>query len=206
MTVIADPALVLVDLQRDFCSPDGNHGRRKDVSNLEPALDAITRFLRRYRSSGRSPIFIRTLHDNATTSPLWDDKYEGQDRERPCRPGTEGAEFISKIDVRASDAVITKCRYSGFYETSLDVVLRSHGISHLLLGGVSTNTCVASTVRAAYDRDYEVTTLQDCCGSTDPATGEVTLRNLEGTFGGVVQTDTIDLPSIPEVSPEKSKT
>lgn len=196
MTVIADPALVLVDLQRDFCSPDGNHGRRKDVSPLEPAIEANAKFLQRYRSSGRSPILVRTLHDDPTTSPLWDDKYEGQDRERPCQPGTKGAEFIPEIGVRPSDAIVTKVRYSGFYETGLDVVLRSNEISQLLIGGVSTNTCVASTVRGGYDRDYDVKILEDCCGSTNPSTAEVTLRNLDGTFGEVVHSDTIELPSL----------
>lgn len=194
--MLADPALVLVDMQRDFCDPGGAHGHDSDVSDPMSAVQSAGSFLDRYRESGRTPIFIQTLHGEESTSPRWAQKYE--DRPTPCRPGSEGAAFMPQLDVGDSDVVVTKHRYSAFHGTDLDLILRSNGISRVLVGGVAANVCVESTVRAAFDHDYDVTLLRDCAGSTEPELKEASLRNVEAHIGDVRDSDDVDLPTVDE--------
>ena len=195
--MITDPAVVLVDFQRDFCDPAGAHGKDADVTGTgrpAAAVSAAATFLERYRASGRTPILVRTIHDEASTSPLWAGKYE--DRPTPCRPGTDGAKFAAGLGVESDDVVVTKHRYSGFHGTDLDAILRSNDVSELLIGGVATNVCVESTVRGAFDHDYEVTLLRDCTGSTEDALRESTLQNVAAHFGTVCESDDIDLEPV----------
>lgn len=206
--MIADPALVLVDFQRDFCAPAGAHGTDAQMTGSGRPADAVSAastFLDRYRESGRTPILIRTTHDETTTSPLWEHKYE--ERPTPCQPGTEGAEFAPDLGVDPEDVVVTKHRYNAFYETSLQTILRSNDISEVLIGGVSTNVCVESTVRGAFDRDYDVTVLADCTGSTEDSLREATLENVAAHFG-TVQTSTdvnLEPPGDGSHSPESAE-
>lgn len=195
--MIADPALVLVDFQKDFCDPAGAHGTTADMvgeGRPVPAVSAASGFLDRYRASGRTPILVRTIHDDASTSELWARKYA--DRPTPCRPDTEGAAFAADLDVETDDVVVTKHRYSGFRGTDLDTILRSNDVTELLIGGVATNVCVESTVRGAFDRDYEVTVLRDCTGSTEPDRRESTLENVAAHFGTVRESDDIELSPV----------
>lgn len=195
--MIADPALVLVDMQRDFCAPDGAHGTDAEMTGEgrpTQSVSSAATFLERYRASGRTPILVRTIHDEASTSPRWERKYE--DRPTPCRPGTEGVKFATDLGVEPDDVVVTKHRYDGFYGTDLDTILRSNGVSEVLIGGVATNVCVESTARAAFDRDYEVTLLEDCTGSTEPDLRAATLRNVAAHFGSVRRSDDVELDSL----------
>lgn len=197
--MIADPALVLVDFQRDFCAPAGAHGTDAQMTGSgrpASAVSAASTFLDRYRASGRTPILIRTTHDDTTTSPLWEHKYE--ERPTPCQPGTKGAEFAPGLGVEAEDVVVTKHRYNAFHETSLQTILRSNDISEVLIGGVSTNVCVESTVRGAFDRGYEVTLLADCTGSTEDSLRDATLENVAAHFGTVQVSGDVDLRSLGE--------
>lgn len=192
---IADPALVLVDFQKDFCSPGFAHDAPDaDLTSVREAAEAAGEFLERYRDSGRTPILVRTVHDDASTSPLWAAKYD--DRPRTCRPDTEGVTFVPDLDVKSSDVVVTKHRYSAFHETDLDTYLRSADIDRILVGGVATNVCVESTVRAAFDRDYGVTLLEDCTGSTEPDLYEASVENVDAHLGDVVESDQVDLEPI----------
>ena len=190
---LGDPALILVDMQRDFCDPDGAHGRDADTSDPMAAVESAAAFLERYRAAGLTPVFVRTIHRAADTSPRWARKYEN--RPTPCRPDTAGAEPMPELGVREDDPVVTKHRYSAFHGTDLNVLLRSSGVSEVLVGGVATNVCVESTVRGAFDRDYDVTLLADCTGSTEPDLKAASLRNVKNHFGRVVESDEVELPA-----------
>ena len=189
---IADPALVLVDMQKDFCAPGFAHDEPDaDMASIRSAVEAAGDFLDRYRASGRTPILVRTVHDDASTSPRWVQKYG--DRPTPCRPDAEGAEFAPELGVRESDVVVTKHRYNAFHETDLDTYLRSAGVGRVLIGGVATNVCVEGTVRGAFDRDYDVALLADCTASTEPDLREASLRNVDAHFGEVIERDAVEL-------------
>lgn len=191
--MIEDPALVYVDLQKDYCKPGHAIDADADVDHVQPALEAAGEFLDRYRASGRTPILVRTHHDGATNSPQWAEMYEERPYEALCHPDSPGSEFVPELDVHDSDVVVTKHRYSGFHNTALDTYLSANDISHLLVGGVATEVCVESTVRDAFSRDYRVTVLSDCTAPTHPEDRERTLERLDTYFGEVRSSEEVTL-------------
>jgi ureidoacrylate peracid hydrolase len=76
-----------------------------------------------------------------------------------------------------------------FYSTTLEVLLRMLGTSHLIVSGVSTNNCIESTIRDAYFRDFDITVVEDCVAGSHPDLHRATLRNVQLFFGEVVSLD-----------------
>lgn len=196
--MIADPALVLVDFQNDFCR-EGVDGELVDDPDVQPAIEATAAFLERYRASGRTPVFVRAHHHEDTVSEEWLRRYD-----RPggmaARAGTRGAEFVPELTPADDEPVVQKNRYSAFYGTNLDLYLSTNDVGHVLVAGVKTNVCVSSTVRAAYDRDYRVTVLADCVASDEPELHEAALENLDSRFGVVRESAEVDLPPVRDVA------
>ncbi|RQH02390.1 cysteine hydrolase family protein [Natrarchaeobius oligotrophus] len=189
--MIADPALVLIDVQAQFCDPDHGYVPETEAGTIEERIESANELLERYRETGRRPIFVRVVHDDRATSPVWSDKYG--DGPLPCAPGSDGAAFDSALDVREDDVVVTKHRYDAFYGTDLEVYLSSNDVSRLLVGGIATDVCVESTVRSAYDRDYRITVLSDCTASADPIAHERSLERIDAKFGSVADSNEISL-------------
>lgn len=189
--MIADPALVLVDFQNDFCKEEDG-GSFVDDTESQPAIEATAAFLERYRASGRTPIYVRARHHEHTVSAEWLRRYD-----RPsgmsARAGTEGAEVVPELAPEDGDPVLHKNRYSAFHGTNLDLHLSTNGVEHVLLAGTKTNVCVDTTVRAAYDRDYRVTVLADCVASDEPRLAEASLENLDAHFADVVESTEVEL-------------
>lgn len=194
--MLADPVLVLVDLQKDFCKPGFAFDiPDRDLADIPSTLEATSEFLERYRATGRSPVLVRTEHEVENTSKPWIDKYD--EEPMPCEVGTEGAEFVPELDAQESDVVVTKHRYSGFHGTPLDTYLRSNDITHLLVGGANTNVCVASTVHGAFNRDYQVTILEDCTATTQPKYHDAHLDSLvDNNFATAAPSSDIALESL----------
>jgi ureidoacrylate peracid hydrolase len=94
-----------------------------------------------------------------------------------CEPDTPGSEFYG-VEPCAGDHIVTKHRYSGFVGTDLDMVLRSKGIETLLFTGVATNVCVETTARDAFNLNYHVVFVEDCCGAFSPEEHASTLTNI----------------------------
>lgn len=185
----ADPkvaALLVVDMQNDFCHPQGVSGKRgrQQTMTIEmaPRLEA---FIKACRGVGMPVIFVKTIHYPWTDSPSWVRRLDRDGGDSVCRPGTWGAEFYARIQPEEGEIIITKHRYSAFLETNLDLVLRSRGIRSLLISGVGTNVCVESTLRDGYMRDYYIVLLEDCVGATDLELHEATLKNVRLHFGAV---------------------
>ncbi|HEX9869360.1 MAG TPA: isochorismatase family cysteine hydrolase [Candidatus Tectomicrobia bacterium] len=83
------------------------------------------------------------------------------------RDGTAGAEIHREVAPQADEIIVTKRRVGAFSTTDLETVLKSQGITHLVLMGIATSGVVLSTVRWAADADYEITVLSDCCADAD---------------------------------------
>lgn len=193
MSTLTDPVAIFIDLQAYFCSSTHGFVDEAGEAAAADAIDGVNAFLDRYRASGRTPIFVRVHHDEATNSPVWTRKYERRGGGIPCRPGSDSAAFAADLDVRPSDIVVTKHRYNAFYDTPLDVYLSANDVSELLVGGVTTHVCVESTMRSAFDRDYDATVLADCTASPDPAVKQAALDRIDGSFGSVADSRTIEL-------------
>jgi ureidoacrylate peracid hydrolase len=177
-------ALLVVDVQNDFCSPEGVFGKREfDLAHVENAIDSLESFLRWWRSRNWPVIFIRTIHSEWTDSDSWLDRIEGSGREmKICRPDTWGAEFY-RVTPQLNDLVVTKHRFSGFVGTDLNLVLRARGIESLCMTGVTTNVCVESTARDGFNLDFRILLVEDCCGAFSVEEHRASVHNIGRYFG-----------------------
>jgi ureidoacrylate peracid hydrolase len=181
-------ALLVVDVQNDFCHPDGALSRRGMPMDHMPAMAAANGQLAdAFRRAGKPVMFTRTEHGPWTDSATWRTRIKepGKDVDAiPVCVSDWGRSFF-RIAPEGSDRTIVKHRYSEFYGTALDPVLRAQGITRVYVAGVLTNVCVESTIRDGAVRDYDMTVVPDACAAAAAADHEMALRNISGYFGTV---------------------
>ncbi len=163
----AHTAVVVVDFQNVWCHNDGALAKSgRDVSLCQKAAYNCEQFLKEVRKKNVRVIFTQCSHDPWSYSPPWLRKCEEMELPLPtlCQKGSWEEEFFV-VSPQRGEAVVRKRRYSAFMDTDLDLILRSQGIKTIIVTGVATEVCVESTVRDAYQMDYEVVLLSDCTGS-----------------------------------------
>jgi nicotinamidase-related amidase len=173
-------ALAIIDMQKDFLDEGGAcfvPGGRSVVPATRALLDA-------FRGAGLPVIhvMVRWQKDGVdmsrfTTNPTL--------MERGLREGEPGAEPVDELTPLDDEYVIHKKRYSAFFGTSLETLLRSLGIVHLVTAGVCTNFCVRSTVHDAAFRDFLPVVARDCATSYTPEEHEQTLKDITRGYGWV---------------------
>jgi len=179
-------ALVVVDIQNDFCHVDGAFGKRRfDLSHVQKSVDNLLPFIARCRKLGLPVVFVRTIHSDWTDSDAWVSRLAGAGKEMlVCRPGTWGAEF-HRVEPQVGDFIATKHRFSGFVGTDLNLVLRARGIETLLMTGVASNVCVETTARDGYNLDFRIIFVEDCCGAFSADEHASAVTNMSKYFGVV---------------------
>ena len=185
-------ALIVVDVQNDFCHDQGAFSKRKaDLSQAQKILPSLRSLIEKCRKSKVPIIFIRTFHSVWTNSPSWLGRMGGTAEKIPvCRPNSWGAEFY-EVKPEEGDYIVTKHRYSAFVGTDLALVLRSRGIETILVTGVVTNVCVETTARDGFNHDFNVVLVEDCCGAFSPDEHAATLKNISQYFGTVANSKAI---------------
>ncbi len=179
----ATTALVVVDVQNDFCHPHGACAAAgHDVTAAVEMVPRLQRLIAAAKAAGVRIVYIQTTHDASTDSPAWLARNGDQVRPQNCLTGSWGAEFYL-VEPDADDVVVVKHRYSAFAGTNLDLVLRTAGVSALLLAGVATNICVESTLRDGLFADYHVTLVEDCCAAFSQEAHDWTVRTVDALFG-----------------------
>ena len=179
-------ALVVVDVQNDFCGPISVTGVHRDNTAMVAMCDALDRLIPVARSARVPVIYVRTVHDPLYDSPVWRTRrpspYPYEDE--LCKPGTGGVDFSCTPPV-AGEAIITKRRYDAFIGTDLDPLLRSMGCEAIVAAGCLTDVCVETAVRHAVSLDYFVTVASDCCASFTTAAHDEALSRMGRAFGRV---------------------
>lgn len=194
-------ALIVVDLQNDFVSPDGSAGKRgEDVSAAMAIMSPLLRLIDAARRVGLTIVYIRTTHSEWTDTPSWIYRTSQKGGLSTCREGTWGAEFYDGIAPLPTERVVGKHRYSAFINTDLNTVLKARNIQSVLVCGVATNVCVETTARDAYMFDYYVTMIDDCSAAYEAKLHLGTLDNMRRHFGLVASSNEIietwrDLPA-----------
>lgn len=190
-------ALLIVDLQNDFCAEGGAmHREGRDVSLAQAMVPRLARFLDAARATGVPVVWIRNVYNNEPNwylSEVWLEqatrRRHGLYVERPvCEAGAWNGDFY-QVKPRPDEVIVTKHRYGAFESTDLDLVLRSRSIRTVIMTGVATNVCVETTARQAFLRDYYVVFVSDCTATYTQADHEATLRNIDQFFGEVVGVD-----------------
>jgi len=183
-----NPALLVVDMQKDFCAEGfGAQRAGRDLSAARRAIPVIEGLLQAARDGGVrvAHVGFSTLPDHGSDSGPWlaQRRRATYSSDTLCIAGSEGAEFVPELAPADGEWVVRKHRYSAFSGTDLDMLLRSAGVRSVVVTGVSTNACVESTLRAAFDLDYYVAVPPDAVGSWDQRLHEATLANVEHRFG-----------------------
>jgi nicotinamidase-related amidase len=175
-------AVLLIDLQNDVLHPDG--GLAGDFpATAEPMLDTIRRLVAWARTADLPVIWARLAfrpgHVDAVRDSMSRTKGTLVD-------GSWGAELFDGLGRTADDIVITKKRPSAFFDTDLRVVLRGLGVERLLVGGVSTNWAVESSVRDGHSHDLQMVVIRDAVGTPFKDLHEPSLRSMGTVFAQVL--------------------
>lgn len=171
-------AVIVVDMQNAFISEGGMWDIRRvtDMAKIKRVITPIKEVLGTARNLGLRIFYIRMAYrqdlsdaGNVESPNYWKEPNFHLLREKPSYrekgpiSGTWGSHVIDEIKPRADEIIITKSRYSGFFGTELDSLLKSFNIKFLLFMGVATNICVESTIRDAFHKEYWPILLSDCC-------------------------------------------
>jgi len=171
-------AVVLIDMQRDFLEPGGFGAMLgNDVTLLQTIVPACQTLLALAREHGLHIVHTQEAHD-----PKLDDCPPSKKARgglacgigdvgplgRVLVAGEPGAWFVPALQPHTGDTVLRKPGKGAFCSTRLDAILHSRGITHLLIGGVTTEVCVQTTMREANDRGYECLLVTDCAASYFP--------------------------------------
>ena len=187
-------SLLLIDLQNEFLHPDG-----KLASDFPAAaqgmLDAVRRLVNWAREGGMPVIWARL----AFRPGNYDAVHDSMGRALGALvDGTWGAEILDGLGRRDDDVIITKKRPSAFFQTDLIFVLRGLGIERLIVGGVSTNWAVESTVREGHSHDYEITVVREATGTPFAELHESSLLSMKTVFAKVITLAELLKPSAEE--------
>ncbi len=175
------PAILIVDMLNDFCKEGGSMVLKEG----EEIYGSIANLIAEGRKHGCPIIYINDCH----RAGKYDKEFEK--RAPHCIDGTWGAEVIEELTPLEEDYCIKKRRFSGFFQTDLDLVLRELGVKTVVVTGVVTNICVRSTCHDAFFLGYQVVVPEDCVRATGPREQESTLWDIETHFGAVTTSDKV---------------
>jgi ureidoacrylate peracid hydrolase len=187
-------ALLVVDMQNDFCASGGLVSKDgRDISAAQQLAERLPAFIDAARAAGVLVVFIRCLYTTETNTYLSDVWLEQAARKREggytrvpvCCDGEWNGDFYGDVRPQKGDVVVTKHRYSAFHNTNLDLILRTNGIRSLVLTGVVTNVCVETTAREGFVRDYYIVAAEDGCAAYVPADHAQSMSNIDRFFGQV---------------------
>jgi nicotinamidase-related amidase len=177
----AHTAVVVVDMQVDFASPEGALGRSGiDMAIVQPALAAAERLVAAARIAGAPVIFVGLQTTAETNSRAWLTRMRrrGDIEIALCPAGERGAAFVGPTP-RPNELVIAKTRYSAFFDTPLDEALQARGVDTVIVCGLTTECCVDCTVTHAFQLDYQVFVVSDACAAYERGLHEAALKSMD---------------------------
>ena len=177
--LVLDPlstAVLVVDMVNDFCTAGGS----MVLPNAESLYPSQIMVLTAARNSGAKVIYVNDNHRLGMKV-----EREFVKRSPHCIENSWGSEIVAQLAPTKNDFHVVKRRYSGFFQTDLDLTLRDLQIESLVIFGVVTNICVRSTVHDAFFLGYKVVIPQDCVAATGQREQDSSLYDIGTHFGWV---------------------
>ena len=172
-----EKALLVIDMLNDFVEPGGAL-RVERAERIVPKLKALLDWA---RGKGIPVIYACDAHRKGVDAELalWGDH---------AIEGTWGAQVIEALRPREGDFVVKKRRYSAFFGTDLDLLLRELGVDTLILTGLVTNVCVQHTAADAFFRGYRLVVVSDCCEALTEEDHKRALEYMKAVYGAEIRT------------------
>ena len=192
-------ALLIIDMQRDFCA-HGGFGEKlgNDITPTKSIIPVVKKMLDFARGKGMFIVHTREGHrpdlSDCPPNKLARGRRQGAGigdigpMGRILVRGEQGHDIVGELYPKDGEPVIDKPGKGAFYATDLELILHNKGITHLLVCGVTTHVCVNTTIREANDRGFECLMLDDCCAAFDKADHNAAAHMISqqgGIFGWV---------------------
>ncbi|MFO7806849.1 MAG: isochorismatase family cysteine hydrolase [Candidatus Moraniibacteriota bacterium] len=152
--------LILVDFEKEWTDKSSDYF----VGDVSELIEKTNKLLDFCRKNNYKIIFT---------------KHVEKDSNEEFAPNSENVEIIDEINKQDSDVIVEKNKISPFYQTDLEKHLE--GIDEIVICGILTNLCVRSLAQDAYDRNFEITVIKDCCQAFDEETHNFTIKDLKAT-------------------------
>jgi len=173
---------LVLDMMNDLVHADGPNGKAAYGEQVRSrrVLENTRRAIDKARAAGVPVGFVRVgfssdYRECPPNSPI----FSGARKNGIFKLGTWGTEVHADLGQQAGDFDIVKHRVSPFYGTTLEPILRAHGITRIVCSGISTNAVVQATVREGHDRDYEIVVIEDACCALSADEHEGAMKNLQ---------------------------
>lgn len=153
-------ALVLVDFEKEWTDEKSNYF----IGNISKEIKKTKKLIDFCRKNNYKIIFITHIEKDSNTS---------------FAPNSNNIEIIEELNKQKNDILIKKNKISSFFKTNLNKHLK--GINEIVIVGILTNLCVRSLAQDAYDRDFNITIIKDCCKAFSKKIHEFTLKDLKET-------------------------
>jgi ureidoacrylate peracid hydrolase len=176
-------AVIVVDVQQMFTS-------RPQWPALDAVLPRMQRFIGEAKRAGALIVRVQNVIPDEQYTENWQRQYPAFVREA-LAPGSKLSQFHPGFEPEPDDLHVTKPRYSSFVGTDLESKLTKRGVRTVVVLGLTTDVCVSSTARDAFQLDFPTITVGDCTAGASQARHESGLATLAATFGAVTTSDEI---------------